>query len=421
MPRILKRPMFSRGGSTNKNNGIMDGLVDRTEKNQGGRIGLQAGSPFTEERTSADVKAMMDAMNQYAPVTKQRLNLGKVGLNLASGKYSGGDLISSLAGAGSDIYDDYTTKDDAYRAAIDKRKQAAVSSSLSQQLAERKALATAKSKIPTNKKAKNTSDRVINGVAPGETGFFTNEMINALGGDLTPVDERMVTISDGKGGTKVMPYDEYKLQNTIKYKNETTAKALGTEYNILNGLVDRMVTKVPETKTGALGYGFKVVEAFSDQFAQLAETFGVKENWKTDDYDQGAIDNYLDKKGFTTSVEEGATSSAIMKGSVINLAYALAKIAEPGNPKLSEGDIIRQLDRINFGASRTVFASSLNEILAQEKIRAAATIEGFDLKASDYLKITGDKEEKSKKKNYVIVGDEVFEIIDGKRVKVEFE
>jgi len=218
-----------------------------------------------------------------------------------------------------------------------------------------------------------------------------------------------------------MPYDEYKLQNTIKYKNETTAKALGTEYNILNGLVDRMVTKVPETKTGALGYGFKVVEAFSDQFAQLAETFGVKENWKTDDYDQGAIDNYLDKKGFTTSVEEGATSSAIMKGSVINLAYALAKIAEPGNPKLSEGDIIRQLDRINFGASRTVFASSLNEILAQEKIRAAATIEGFDLKASDYLKITGDKEEKSKKKNYVIVGDEVFEIIDGKRVKVEFE
>ena len=29
MPRILKRPMFSRGGSTNKNNGIMTGLVDR--------------------------------------------------------------------------------------------------------------------------------------------------------------------------------------------------------------------------------------------------------------------------------------------------------------------------------------------------------------------------------------------------------
>jgi len=140
MPRILKRPMFSRGGSTNKNEGIMTGLVDRTDKNQGGRIGLQAGSPFTEERTSADVKAMMDAMNKYAPVNKGRLNLGKVGLNLAAGKYSGGDLISTLAGAGSDIYDDYTTKDDAYRAAIAKRKQAAVSSSLSQQIAEKTAM-----------------------------------------------------------------------------------------------------------------------------------------------------------------------------------------------------------------------------------------------------------------------------------------
>ena len=73
----------------------------------------------------------MDAMNQYAPVNKGRLNLGKVGLNIAAGKYSGGDLISTLAGAGSDIYDDYTTKDDAYRAALDKRKQAAVTSSRS--------------------------------------------------------------------------------------------------------------------------------------------------------------------------------------------------------------------------------------------------------------------------------------------------
>jgi len=399
MPRILKRPMFSRGGSTNENNGIMDGLVDRTEKNQGGRIGLQAGSPFTEERTSADVKAMMDAMNQYAPVTKQRLNLGKVGLNLASGKYSGGDLISSLAGAGSDIYDDYTTKDDAYRAAIDKRKQAAVSSSLSQQLAERKALATATGKIPTNKKAKNTSNEVINGVAPGEVGFFTNQMINALGGKLTPIDERMVNISDGKGGTTTMPYVEYKLQNTIKYKNETTAKALGTEYNILNALVSRMQTTLPETKTGPLGYGFKVVEGFSDQIAQLAESFGVKENWKEDDYDQGAIDEYLAKKGFVDSLEEGAAGAAIMKGAVINLAYALAKIAEPGNPKLSEGDIIRQLDRINYGSSRNTFAKGLTELLEQEKIRATETIEGFNLKASDYLKITGDKKDEKDEKD----------------------
>jgi len=396
MARILKRPMFSRGGSTNENNGIMTGLVDRKELNKGS---------FDNERTSADVEAMMDAMNQYAPVSKTKLPIGKLGSDLMRGK----GFRESAANA----YDTFSAADAQREAALAKRKQAAVSSSLSQQLAERKALATATGKIPTSKKARNTSDQVINGVAPGQVGFFTNQMINALGGKLTPIDERMMTLPNGN----VIPYEEYKIQNT----NEVKSKALGTEYNILNALVSRMKTTLPETKTGPLGYGFKVVEGFSDQIAQLAESFGVKENWKEDDYDQGAIDEYLAKKGFVDSLEEGAAGAAIMKGAVINLAYALAKIAEPGNPKLSEGDIIRQLDRINYGSSRNTFAKGLTELLEQEKIRASETIEGFNLKPSDYLKITGDKKEKSKKKNYVIVDGEAFEIIDGKRVKVIFE
>ena len=33
-----------------------------------------------------------------------------------------------------------------------------------------------------------------------------------------------------------------------------------------------------------------------------------------------------------------------------NLAYVLASIAEPNNPKYSEGDIIRQFDRIGFNS-----------------------------------------------------------------------
>ena len=396
MARILKRPMFSRGGSTNENNGIMTGLVDRKELNKGS---------FDNEKTSADVEAMMDAMNQYAPVPKTKLPIGKLGSDLMRGK----GFRESAANA----YDTFSAADAQREAALAKRKQAAVSSSLSQQLAERKALATATGKIPTSKKARNTSDQVINGVAPGQVGFFTNQMINALGGKLTPIDERMMTLPNGN----VIPYEEYKIQNT----NEVKSKALGTEYNILNALVSRMKTTLPETKTGPLGYGFKVVEGFSDQIAQLAESFGVKENWKEDNYDQGAIDEYLAKKGFVDSLEEGAAGAAIMKGAVINLAYALAKIAEPGNPKLSEGDIIRQLDRINYGSSRNTFAKGLTELLEQEKIRASETIEGFNLKPSDYLKITGDKKEKSKKKNYVIVDGEAFEIIDGKRVKVIFE
>jgi len=40
MPRILKRPMFSRGGFPNKKKGNMTGLVGRNDKKQRGRIGL---------------------------------------------------------------------------------------------------------------------------------------------------------------------------------------------------------------------------------------------------------------------------------------------------------------------------------------------------------------------------------------------
>ena len=62
MSRILRRPMFRRGGSTNE--GIMHGLVDRKGYNLGTR---------TEEITAA--------MDKYAPIPKSRFPLGQMGLN----------------------------------------------------------------------------------------------------------------------------------------------------------------------------------------------------------------------------------------------------------------------------------------------------------------------------------------------------
>lgn len=83
-----------------------------------------------------------------------------------------------------------------------------------------------------------------------------------------------------------------------------------------------------------------------------------------------------------------------MKGSVTNLGYALAKVAEPNNPKLSEGDIIRQLDRIKFGGSRDVFAASLDQILKEEGIRAKAEMQslGGDISIFDPQKNIKKKE-----------------------------
>ena len=85
-----------------------------------------------------------------------------------------------------------------------------------------------------------------------------------------------------------------------------------------------------------------------------------------------------------------------MKSSVINLAYILAKIKEPMNPRLSEGDIIRQMNRINFGASRDVFAKSLNQIFEDELLTASGQITGYGLNPDDFFKT--DEEKKKKKK-----------------------
>ena len=350
--------MFRRGGSSNQ--GIMTGLVDRKGYNIGG---------IDREKLKADRQTISDLMAEFAPIPKTRVPYGQVGLNIASGM--------PITEAIRDPYKQFTTADDARRALLAKREQGALSTALAGQLK--------KPTIPTTKSVRNISNQTLFGIPPGQEGLATNAQILSVQGKLKASDTRMITLPDGKGGFSVMPYEEYKIQNTQQNK----AKAVGTEFNILNGLVDRMRTQLPKTKTGALGYGFQVVEGFSDQIAQIAESFGVKENWKEDDYDERAVDTYLAKKGFTASLEEGAAGSAIMKGAVINLAYALARIAEPGNPKLSEGDIIRQLDRIKYGGSRNTFAKSLAELLEQEKIRASETIIGFNLNPSDNLGFPG--------------------------------
>ena len=370
MARILKRPMFSRGGSTNENNGIMTGLVDRKELNKGS---------FDNERTSADVEAMMDAMNQYAPVSKTKLPIGKLGSDLMRGK----GFRESAANA----YDTFSAADAQREAALAKRKQAAVSSSLSQQLAERKALATATGKIPTSKKARNTSDQVINGVAPGKIGFFTNETINAFGGKLTPIDERMMTLPNGN----VIPYEEYKKTETKKDLATEVGSSVQTVFEIKNDMLSRL----KNTPTGLVGSVFGVFEGVSDQFSQATQALGFnKDSLDFDVNTSEKLDAYLEGKGIT----RGAANFATMKGSAINLAYMLAKIKEPGNPKLSEGDIIRQMDRIKFGASRDVFAAGLNQIFEEELLGARGLIRGYGLKPEDYLNFdAGEKDEKDEK------------------------
>ena len=104
MARILKRPMFNRGGSTN--NGIITGLVDRT--------GYDNGKLVTRAKELAP--GFEEVFREFSPKTK--LPLGQVGLNLISGQYAGDGLLRNLAGSIRDPYAQFVKADDAREAAI---------------------------------------------------------------------------------------------------------------------------------------------------------------------------------------------------------------------------------------------------------------------------------------------------------------
>ena len=116
MARVLKRPMFRRGGSTN--DGIMSGLEDRKQ--------LSTGTQIDKEQLGLDTKAILEAMQEFSPIPKTRLPLGAVGAALVSG--------APIKDALTTGYADFIKRDDARRAAARKREQAAVSTALGTQL-----------------------------------------------------------------------------------------------------------------------------------------------------------------------------------------------------------------------------------------------------------------------------------------------
>jgi len=347
MSRILKRPMFRRGGPTNT--GIMSGIVDRTKHEEN----PFPGSTIDREAIEGNTAVLESILRQYTP--KTRLPIGEFGLNLASGM--------TLTDALKKPYARFTQADDAREAAI---------KGGASKLAISKALESPK--IGTLKEGRNTSNQTLYGVAPGKIGYFSSKQLIEAQGLITPIDDRMITLPDGK----VIPYEEYK---TV-YSNENKARAVVASVNTLDELKNSMIRRLDNTPTGAVGAVYGVIEGFSDQFSQASDALGfTNQNLDFDPSKSEELDAYLDQKGIT----KGAANFAAMKSSVINLAYILAKIKEPLNPRLSEGDIIRQMNRISFGASKAVFANSLNQIYKDELISASGQITGYGLNPDDFF------------------------------------
>ena len=370
MSRILKRPMFRRGGSSNE--GIMTGLVDRKGYQEDGFV-TKVG------QTAAELTPELEALlRQYTP--KTRLPLGAVGAGLLRGEGFRESLIKP--------YLDYTKRYDAREAGI---KGGAAKLAIGQALKVPKAT--------TTKAVRNISNETLFGIPPGGEGLISNAQALSVPGKFKASDTRMITLPDGR----TMPYEEYKIQNT----NENKAKQIVGSINTVGKLKNKMLADLEDTPTGPFGSVIGVMEGISDQFSQATEALGFNQN--SLDFNPSKseqLDKYLEDKGITRR----AANFAAMKSSVINLAYMLAKIKEPGNPRLSEGDIIRQMDRIKFGASRDVFAAALNNIYEDEVIGARGQIEGYGLNPDDYFNVGKDTENttetgaRNMKKDYNILG-----------------
>ena len=127
MSRILKRPMFRTGGSTNE--GIMHGLVDRRRYNIGS----------TAEKYAKEYEDIFSKIKPPAP----RFPLGQIGLNLVSGEFAGDGLLANIAGSARDPYASFVKADEARNLAESQRTGSAISSAIGQQFAERTARAKA--------------------------------------------------------------------------------------------------------------------------------------------------------------------------------------------------------------------------------------------------------------------------------------
>ena len=262
MARILKRPMFSRGGSTNKNNGIMDGLVDRTEKNKGGRIG------YAEGPTQAEIYAD-EYYNQLSKIqpSKPKFNIGQVGLNLMSGKYAGDGLIASLAGSATDPYTEYSTAYDK-RSDLDyNTKMAAAKMGISKADAEKLAIA----------KAKATAKKGFRTLTVDEAKSILKTTYNPQKTYQINLDTKQIKPISGTG-TSVTINNPYETA-----EQEKIGEGFGKKFNEINDASTsaftanqslellQNVNQMEDVKTGAFG-------EFRLSAAKLAKEFGFDSN-----------------------------------------------------------------------------------------------------------------------------------------------
>ena len=257
---------------------------------------------------------------------------------------------------------------------------------------------------PTAQKTKKAFDNVLM-----KNVFVTDMEIKNMPDRFTPIDSSQ-SIEVGADGKVTISSGNNKT-NSFTQKNIFKANDIKNTYAILNETIPAMQEKIANTEIGTVGGTISLIDTFRSQFSQAADAIGAKGKLDFEVNDSSKIDAFLAKNGFSSK----AANYAQLKSSVINLSYTLAKIAEPGNPKFSEGDILRQMKRIGVGGSKEQFIASLEQVKKDEFLRASTTFKtlnpdgdfGFLLDGSGTLKKKKNKKDEEKEDE-----DDPFKIKD---------
>lgn len=232
-----------------------------------------------------------------------------------------------------------------------------------------------------------TRDAINAGFPPGSPEYqqmFIANYGKSKGLQLDFNDEgKLIGIS--QGGAVDLPGLKAKKQIPTQIKNEDTANKLQTTYGTLETIITGMQKQVDSTPTGAVGGIISGLDYVKDQFAQVKD-LTIPSSFA------GKASRDADKFLADSGISKASQDYARFKSSAINLAYLLAEIKEPGNPKYSEGDIERQFARFRLSGSRGQIKAALQQVLEDEyKIASIKyknlfpegdfgyTIEGIDL------------------------------------------
>ena len=238
---------------------------------------------------------------------------------------------------------------------------------------------------PTAQKTKQAFDNVLM-----KNVFVTDLEVSQSPGRFTPIDKsQKMTFNPETGQVEITTGTQ--KQSNFAEKNIFKANDIKNTYGILSKTIPAMQEKIANTEIGT------------------ADAIGAKGELDFKLNDSSQIDAFLAKNGFSSK----AANYAQLKSSVIDLSYTLAKIAEPGNPKYSEGDILRQMKRIGVGGSKEQFIASLEQVKKDEFLRASTTFKtlnpegdfGFTLDGANTL-----KKKKDKKVNEEEEDDDPFKI-----------